>query len=72
MSNPTSNKLNFECFKFQVIQLILIECPGRSTTTINDLIDRNIVKFCADFFNGLPIENTAKNILFAELSKLTA
>lgn len=72
VSNPTSNKLNFESFKYQVVQLILIECPGRSTATINDLIDRNIVEFCADFFNGLPIEDTAKNIMFTELFKLTA
>jgi hypothetical protein len=69
--NPVSNKLDIEIFKFQVTQLLLTECPGRSTITINDLIDRNIVEFCANFFNGSPVENTAKNILFAELSRLS-
>ncbi len=62
---------DFEIFRFQVIQLILTECPGRGAAAINELIDRNIEDFCADYFKGMSIENTAKNILFAEVVKLT-
>lgn len=62
--------MDFNDFKFKVIELILNDCPGRSTVSINDLIDRNIQVFCTDYFTGTSIENTAKNILHAEICKI--
>lgn len=69
---PILIKMEFDEFKFKVIELILAECPGRSTTSINVLIDRNIEVFCTDYFNETSIENTAKNILHAEIYKIDA
>jgi hypothetical protein len=64
-------KMDFENYKLQVMQLILSECPGRSSVVIDKLIDRHIVDLCSGFFNGTAIESTAKNILFAEVISLT-
>jgi hypothetical protein len=55
--NSELNKLDFEIFKFKVIQLLLTECPGSSSTiTVNDLIDRNIVEFCTNFLMDCPLK----------------
>lgn len=62
-------KMTFDEFCKSIINTILVECPGRSTTYIERLIDNNIVIVTQDYFNGTSITNAAKNILFSELDK---
>lgn len=62
----SAKTMDFEEFKYQVIQIILTECPGRSSVSVNNLIENNIESFCNNYFNGSSIEVTAKNILYSQ------